>query len=742
MTLLGRGHHTVTFSEPSRAMESHAPTEPRDAALPSKIAEAAAAGDVEAVAAWLDSPGNSINARGGRGDCTLLMGASGNGHVPLVKLLLARGASVNMQSKQGLTALMLAAGWCLPMVTSLLLQAGARIDLRDADGYTALQAAKKAATQPFSTAGDKQAAAEVARQLCQHTANGLPVAPSTAVVPSLLKDEIIEAAATGDVAAVVAWLDMGGHIDAREKECEDTLLMCASGNGQSPLVKLLLNRGASIDLQDSTGFTALMAAVYWGKPSAVPLLLQAGARTDLCDDEGHTALQLAEAAATHPALAKDVRHLAAEVARLLHQHATITPCAKAATAAAIATEADMLAPAPLPAEATVAAASGDVEAVVTWLDGPGHVDARTTCIGSTMLITACGHGHIQLVEILLGRGARVDLQSALRDTALMTAALAGYPSVASLLLKAGARTDLLDADGDTALQIADGVCSEPSLPLAQRQGAAEIARLLREEAADAKATATPVTEADHRTAAAVDVAEADVVLQRQNPMEAHELADAALQRAAEPGNLTELREGLEMPAQQASEVIRTQVERWRQQQTQKGAAADPAADPVADLVADPVVEHSAEVSKPIVRQVRAELATVVRVRAEEVGSAEMGVVETRLVQANVVEAKVVSARAGSAREVEVQVMEETSHVQHRRATRSKLRNERFKCLNRLAKDLSSPGSDASMLRPKRSRNDFKRRGWGWKWSFTFRCGSKPHKARIQLRRVRPEVQRS
>ena len=294
----------------------------------------------------------------------------------------------------------------------------------------------------------------------------------------VLEDEIIEAAATGDVAVVAAWLDSGGHIDVRERKCNDTLLMRASGNGQLLLVELLLNRGASIDLQNSVGFTALMAAVNWGEPIAVPLLLQAGARTDLCDEEGRTALQLTEATATHPAKTQYVKKMAAEAARLLHQYAT-TPLAQAASAAEVdIAEVDIAERAPLPAAAIRAASSGDVDMVVAWLDGDGHVDACAMCTGGTMLITASGHGNVTLVELLLSRGANADLRSATGDTALIVAALFGQPSVATLLLRAGARTDLLDADGHTVLQIAEGVAGMASLPTAQRQGAAKVAQLL------------------------------------------------------------------------------------------------------------------------------------------------------------------------------------------------------------------------------------------------------------------------
>ena len=69
------------------------------------------------------------------------------------------------------------------------------------------------------------------------------------------------AAVDGDVQAVTAWLDEGGGVNVHCPErCSMTLLMVATAAGQEALVRMLLQRGASVDLQDSDGFTALMRA--------------------------------------------------------------------------------------------------------------------------------------------------------------------------------------------------------------------------------------------------------------------------------------------------------------------------------------------------------------------------------------------------------------------------------------------------------------------------------------------------
>eukprot|EP00964_Phaeocystis_antarctica_P163309 scaffold139250_cov223-Phaeocystis_antarctica.AAC.1 len=60
-----------------------------------------------------------------------------------------------------------------------------------------------------------------------------------------------------------------------------TLLMVATAAGQEALVRMLLQRGASVDLQDSDGFTALMRAAINGYTTIVQALLDAKADASL-----------------------------------------------------------------------------------------------------------------------------------------------------------------------------------------------------------------------------------------------------------------------------------------------------------------------------------------------------------------------------------------------------------------------------------------------------------------------------
>ena len=122
------------------------------------------------------------------------------------------------------------------------------------------------------------------------------------------------AAAKGGAQVVAAWLDEGGGVDAGCAERNGaTLLTGAASGGQEAMVRMLLQRGASVNLQNLAGCTALMAAVTAADnghtTTIVQALLDAKADASLQTISGGTALKWAE----------QRKHTATE--QLLRQHA-------------------------------------------------------------------------------------------------------------------------------------------------------------------------------------------------------------------------------------------------------------------------------------------------------------------------------------------------------------------------------------------------------------------------------------
>jgi ankyrin repeat protein len=101
--------------------------------------------------------------------------------------------------------------------------------------------------------------------------------------------QLIHACTSGDLVAVRKLLDEGVDVNWKDDEDGWTALMCASYQGHVKVVKLLLVRGALIDIQINGGSTALIAASFYGKIECVRLLLERGADMSLKHNNGKTA---------------------------------------------------------------------------------------------------------------------------------------------------------------------------------------------------------------------------------------------------------------------------------------------------------------------------------------------------------------------------------------------------------------------------------------------------------------------
>ena len=115
-----------------------------------------------------------------------------------------------------------------------------------------------------------------------------------------LPGEVYDAAFAGEVAAVEAWLDGGGHADALLVDDNDGMLLSAAASGgRDSMIEMLLRRGATVDVQNKIGWNSLMAATFEGHIGVVRLLLQARAKPDLQNTNRNTALTIARQRAAH-----------------------------------------------------------------------------------------------------------------------------------------------------------------------------------------------------------------------------------------------------------------------------------------------------------------------------------------------------------------------------------------------------------------------------------------------------------
>ena len=107
-----------------------------------------------------------------------------------------------------------------------------------------------------------------------------------------LPEGLFDSASAGSFHAVTAWLNEGGGVDARCAEhYDDTLLIAAACGGHEAMVRMLLQRGASVNLLAFDGGAALMGAASRGHTTIVQALLDAKADASLQDStSGSTAL--------------------------------------------------------------------------------------------------------------------------------------------------------------------------------------------------------------------------------------------------------------------------------------------------------------------------------------------------------------------------------------------------------------------------------------------------------------------
>jgi ankyrin repeat protein len=219
---------------------------------------------------------------------TALSIAAKMGRLPVVKALLGpavadEATQLDRPNADGSTPLIEAVSAGRDDVAKWLVEAGANVGVVNKRGETALSAAA------FN------ADAGMASLLLAHKAQ-----PDTVDVTG--KSVMVYAAARGAAPIVAMLLDAGVDPNARYR-ADLTALMWAAGHPDNTAaeaalrtVKLLLSRGAQVDLVDDRGRNALMIAAGLGHGAIAQALLDAGSDRTLRDKTGKSAIDLAASA--------------------------------------------------------------------------------------------------------------------------------------------------------------------------------------------------------------------------------------------------------------------------------------------------------------------------------------------------------------------------------------------------------------------------------------------------------------
>ena len=104
----------------------------------------------------------------------------------------------------------------------------------------------------------------------------------------ITKSDHFVLAACGHTTALASEIRDRQDLLKDKDECSRTLLYLASRSGFYDMCELLLEKGASINVVQSTGSTPLHGAAYYGHTLIAELLLQHGAKTDIKNKFGNS----------------------------------------------------------------------------------------------------------------------------------------------------------------------------------------------------------------------------------------------------------------------------------------------------------------------------------------------------------------------------------------------------------------------------------------------------------------------
>ena len=208
----------------------------------SQLMAACLHGNIDYVEALLEVPGVKVDLQNDTGRHALQL-ACMRGYIEIARLILSTSQCtkylVNIADKWGSTSLITASQYGQTETVSLLIQNGAHVNMQNNNGSCSL----------------------------------------------------IVASVNGHSETVSLLIQNGAHVNLTDK-WGSTSLIIASQYGQTETVSLLIQNGAHVNMQNNDGSCSLIVASVNGHSETVSLLIQNGAHVNMQNDNGESSLML------------------------------------------------------------------------------------------------------------------------------------------------------------------------------------------------------------------------------------------------------------------------------------------------------------------------------------------------------------------------------------------------------------------------------------------------------------------
>uniref|UniRef100_A0A8C6YB53 Protein phosphatase 1 regulatory subunit n=1 Tax=Naja naja TaxID=35670 RepID=A0A8C6YB53_NAJNA len=250
------------------------------------------------------TPARSRHRGGGRvrfEDGAVFLAACSSGDTEEVKRLLARGARLNTTNVDGLTALHQA---CIDEnldMVKFLVEYGANVNQQDNEGWTPLHAVASCGYL------------NIAEYLINHGANVAAVnsegeVPADLAEEAAMKDLLLEQVKKQGVDLDQArkaeeqemlqdarqWLNRRKIEERKHPRTGATALHVAAAKGYCEVMRLLIQAGFNVNVQDNDGWTPLHGAAHWGVKEACTILAEALCDMDIRNKLGQTPFDVAD----------------------------------------------------------------------------------------------------------------------------------------------------------------------------------------------------------------------------------------------------------------------------------------------------------------------------------------------------------------------------------------------------------------------------------------------------------------